>query len=211
MARTELAIRECDRRGLGVILGLYYQRQSAILKDDNALRAGVVHAVKWVHEKGFKNVLVEIANEYPHRGFAHPLIRQPEGIAGLIRLAKETAPDLLVSASGYGNGIVHDEVANASDFLLPHWNGTKVADIPKRITALKRFGKPIVCNEDDKTGDNAVAAMQAAIANGAAYGLMLKKHNQTFPFHFDGPQDDTAYYTALKVAISPHTAKSEPK
>jgi hypothetical protein len=67
---------------------------------------------------------------------------------------------------------------------------------------LKKFGKPILCNEDDKTGENAVAAMKASIANGAGYGLMLKQHNQTFPFHFDGAADDTVYYTALKEATT---------
>jgi hypothetical protein len=207
MKRIEQVIRACDERGLAVILGLYYQRQSGILKNDDALHAGVVHAVKWVQSQGFKNVLIEVANEYPHRGFKHQLIRKPEGIAALIRLAKETAPELLVSASGFGTGIVHDEVAQASDFLLPHWNGTTVDNIPQRIATLKKFGKPIVCNEDDKTGDTAAAAMKATIAHGAGYGLMLKKHNQTLPFHFDGAKDDPVYYTALKAATAARSAQ----
>ena len=97
------------------------------------MRAGVVNAARWVRERGFANVLLEIANEYPHNGFAHPLIRDPKGQASLIRLAKETAPGLLVSASGYGDGKVHAEVAEAADFLLPHWNGTPVEQIPARI------------------------------------------------------------------------------
>ena len=67
-------------------------------------------------------------------------------------LAKKTAPDLLVSTSGIGNGRLADEVARASDFLLIHFNGTGVGDIPERIAALRKFGKPIVCNEDDKVG-----------------------------------------------------------
>ena len=49
-----------------------------------------------------------------------------------------------------------DEVARASDFLLIHFNGTPVEDIPARIAALKKYGKPIVCNEDDKIGDESV-------------------------------------------------------
>jgi hypothetical protein len=202
MKRVERVIRECDQRGLAVILGLFYQRQAAILKDDAAIRAGVVNAVTWVGERGFENVLIEVANEYPHRGFVHELIRKPGGMASLIRLAKKTAPGLLVSASGYGDGVIQMEVAEAADFLLPHWNGTQVEKIPARIATLKNFGKPILCNEDDKTGARAVAAMQASIANGAGYGLMLQQHNQTFPFHFDGAADDTLYYSALKTATT---------
>jgi len=197
LARVERVIRACDRQGVGVILGLYYQRQSAILRDEAAVRAGVVNAARWVRERGFQNVLLEIANEYPHNGFVHALIRDPKGQASLIRLAKATVPGLLVSASGYGDGKVHTDVAAASDFLLPHWNGTKVEQIPERIAALKPFGKSIVCNEDDRTDTAAVAALRASVANGASYGLMLKEHNQTFPFDFDGAADDPVFYAEL--------------
>jgi len=64
LARVERVIRACDRQGAAVILGLYYQRQSAILRDEAAVRAGVVNAARWVREHGFQNVLIEIANEY---------------------------------------------------------------------------------------------------------------------------------------------------
>jgi hypothetical protein len=202
LQRVQRIINACDQRHMVVILGLFYQRQSRILKDDQALRAGVVNAVHWVNDRGFKNVLIEIANEYPHEGFAHALIRDPRGQAGLIRLAKETAPNLLVSASGYGDGKIDVEVAEAADFLLPHWNSLPVKEIPARLDVLKRFGKPIVCNEDDKSGVNAVAAMRATIAGGAGYGLMLEKHNQWVPFPFDGAADDPIYYAALKEATS---------
>lgn len=197
LARMERVILACDQHGVVVILGLYYQRQSGILRNQEAVRAGVVNAARWVQERGFGNVLLEIANEYPHSGFAHDQIRSPKGQAELIRLARQTAPGLLVSASGYGDGRIDPEVAEAADFLLPHWNSTKVEQIPARIELLKKFGKPIVANEDDKIGSNAVAALHVTVQNGASYGLMLQKHNQTFLFHFDGVADDPLYYAEL--------------
>lgn len=206
LRRVERVIRACDERGVVVILGLYYQRQSGILRDEAAVRAGVVNAVKWIQSCGFSNVVVEVANEYPHKGFAHPVIRDAKGQASLIRLGKETAPGLLFTASGYGDGKVQAEVAEACDFLTPHWNGTKVEDIATRVAALKRLGKPIVCNEDDKVGERAVAAMKASVENGCGYGLMLKDHNQTCPFRFDGAQDDPVYYEALKAMTSGKSA-----
>lgn len=198
LRRVERVIRGCDQHSMVVILGLYYQRQSKILRDEAAVRAGVVNAVRWIQSIGFRNVVVEIANEYPHGGFAHEMIRSPQGQVSLIRLAKETSPGLLVTASGYGDGKVHAEVAEACDFLTPHWNGTKVEDIPARVATLKRFGKPIVCNEDNKIGKNAVAALRATVESGAGYGLMLKAQNQTFPFYFDGAADDRLFYATLK-------------
>lgn len=198
LARVERVIRACDQHGAAVILGLYYQRQSSLLRDEAALRAGVVNAARWVRERGFENVLLEIANEYPHPGFAHGLIRNPKGQAGLIRLARQTAPGLLISASGYGDGRIDREVAEAADFLLPHWNGTKLEQVFSRIEVLKQFGKPIVANEDAKIGAEAAAALRASVENGASYGLMLEQHNQRFPFHFDGAADDPVFYAELK-------------
>lgn len=192
-----------------MILGLFYQRQSAILRDEAAVRAGVVNAARWVRERGFQNVVMEIANEYPHGGFVHALIRDPAGQASLIRLAKATAPGLLVSASGYGDGVIHPEVAEAADFLLPHWNGTKVGQIPARITTLKRFGKPIVCNEDDKTDVETIAALRACVENGASYGLMLKDRNQTFPFRFEGAADDAVFYAELRAFTTPRASEAK--
>ncbi|MCA8995186.1 MAG: serine hydrolase, partial [Planctomycetaceae bacterium] len=164
---------------------------------------------RWVDERGFRNVLIEIANEFPHNGFRHEIIRSAKGQAALIRLAKSTAPKLLVTASGYGDGKVHPEVAEACDFLTPHWNGTRVTDIPARVAELKRYGKPIVCNEDDKTGKEAVAAMQASVESRCGYGLMLKDHNQAFPFHFDGAADDSVYYAALQSLATGRKSSSD--
>ncbi len=202
LQRVERVIRACDAHGVVVILGLYYQRQSKVLNDEASVRQGVVNAAQWIQVSGFTNVLLEIANEYPHHGFAHRILRDPQGEARLIRLAQQTSPGLLVTASGLGDGQVDTQVAEACDFLTPHWNGTKVEQIAVRVAALKRFGKPIVCNEDDKTGRQAVAAMQATVGSGASYGLMLQAHNQTFPFHFDGAADGHQFYAALKELTS---------
>ncbi|MES2594894.1 MAG: hypothetical protein V4662_06145 [Verrucomicrobiota bacterium] len=198
MARVARVIRACDENGVAVILGLFYQRQTPLFKSDEAIRAAVVNAMRWIAEQRFTNVLVEIANEYPHPRFTHELIKSPQGMASLIRLAKETVPSLLVTASGYGNGALHDEVAKACDFLTPHFNSTGVDKIPQRIKALKKHNKAIVCNEDHKDGEEAAAALRACVGNHASYGLMLQEHNQHHPFHFDGPEDDPVFYAELK-------------
>ncbi|MCA9195191.1 MAG: beta-lactamase family protein [Planctomycetales bacterium] len=197
MSRVLQVIRACDQEGVVVILGCYYQRQSKILKDETAIRNGLSNVVQWIEANGLTNVLLEIANEYPHGGFVHECIRTEQGQANLLSYVKSLNPRLLVTASGYGDGKIHPEVAMHCDFLTPHWNSTKVEDIPQRVKYLKQFALPIVCNEDDKLGSRAVAALRASVENGAGYGLMLKEHNQTYPFHFDGAQDDAEYYAAL--------------
>jgi hypothetical protein len=198
LRRVARVIDACDQQGIVVILGCYYQRQDQILKDEEAVRQGVVNAVNWIRRQGYTNVVLEIANEYPHGGFDHKLLRTAEGEAELIRLAKKTWPDLLVSTSGIGNGRLDPQVAEASDFLLIHYNGVPVEQIPARIQALKKYNKPIVCNEDDKKGREAARAAELSVANGASWGLMLNDKNQYVPFEFDGAADDQIVYDRLK-------------
>lgn len=198
LKRVGRVIETCDRQGVVVILGLYYQRQDQILRDEDAVRAGVVNAVRWIQISGFTNVVVEVANEYPHGGFDHKILKSPQGEAELIRLAKNAAPELLVSTSGIGNGRLDNETVQASDFLLIHFNGTSLKAIPERIAALKKYGKPIVCNEDAKVGEQAAEAARLCVKNGASYGLMLNKINQYEPFEFHGAADDPVVYRMYK-------------
>ncbi len=197
LRRVRRVIEASDRQGAVVILGCFYQRQDQVLADANAVRTGVVNVARWIRDSGFRNVVLEIANEFPHGGFDRAIIKTPAGEAELIRLAKQTAPGLLVSSSGVGNGRLDDPAAEAADFILVHFNDTKVADIPARIAALRRFGKPIVCNEDDKTGEAGAQALEACVASGASWGFMAEKVNQAFPFRFGGAADDPPVYAAF--------------
>ncbi|MCH7918130.1 MAG: serine hydrolase [Planctomycetes bacterium] len=203
LQRIERVIDACDRQGCAVILGCYYQRQDQILQDEEAVRRGVMNTAQWIASQGFTNVLLEISNEFNHRGFDHAILKSPTGQVELIKLAQETVPGLLVSTSGLGDGRIPDAIAQAADFILPHYNGTKLADIPKRIQSLKPFGKPIVCNEDDKTGSAAARAAELSVANGASWGYMNKEVNQYQPFQFDGRRDDVFLYDTLRRLTAP--------
>src|SRR5262249_43934334 len=68
LKRVGRVIVACNRHGAIVILGCYYQRQDQILKDNDAVRAGVVNVAKWIKDSGFSNVVLEIANEFGHPG-----------------------------------------------------------------------------------------------------------------------------------------------
>ncbi len=202
LGRVRRVIEACDRLGAVVLLGCYYQRQDQVLKDEKAVRAGVVNVAQWLKGCGFRNVVLEIANEFGHDGFDHRLLKTPAGQVELLRLAKATHPELLVSTSGLGGGTLPEEVARGADFLLVHFNGTALDDIPARIRALKDFGKPIVCNEDARIGAAGARAAELCVANGASWGLMVEKVNQHYPFRFQGAADDEVVYAALKKLAS---------
>ena len=91
LKRVGRVIKACDRYGAVVILGCYYQRQDQILKDEDAVRVGVINVARWIKDSGFTNVVLEIANEFGHNGFDHPLLKTARGQVELIRQAKKTA------------------------------------------------------------------------------------------------------------------------
>lgn len=204
LARVRRVIEACDSHGAVVILGCYYQRQDQVLQNEDAVRTGVMNTVRWIQSAGFSNVVLEIANEFGHGGFDHPILKNADGQVELIGLAKRTAPQLLVSTSGLGDGALHANVARACDFLLIHFNSTRLADIPRQIMSLKPYGKPMVCNEDQKTGAEGANVAALCAGRGVSWGLMLEKLNQHFPFTFNGAADDPAVYGVFnRLATSP--------
>lgn len=203
MDRVARAIAACDEAGAAVILGCYYQRQSAILRDADAVRAGVRNAARWVAAGGFRNVVLEVANEYDHPGFGHEIIRNPDGQAELIALAREAAPGLLVSTSGLGHGRLADAVARAADVLLIHYNSTPTEEVPDRIAALRPYGVPIVCNEDVKVREEGARVADISVREGASWGLMAEGINQHYPFRFGGRADDPIVYDRLRELTTP--------
>lgn len=156
-ARLERIVDRADELGVVVMIGCFYFGQDQHLEDEDAVRSAVRNAVDWVADRGYTNVLLEIANEYPGKGYTHAVIRErPEE---LIRLAQEHAAaraiSLPVSISSYAMKLSSQAVIDASDFILIHGNAIKdPAKMVENIAALRSMcgsPKPIVNNEDDST------------------------------------------------------------
>ena len=194
--RVERVIAKADNLGATVILSLFYQRQDQVLRNEQAVRKGVVEVVDWIKRKGYGNIILEIANEYGHSGFNHAVLRSDAGVAGLIRLAQQRHSSLPVSASTRGNARTTPKVADAADVILVHFNQLATSEIASRIRAIRadQPRKPILCNEDDRTGSAAVAALSRSVEAGASYGLMVERVNQYYPFAFRGRGDDPKTY-----------------
>ncbi len=201
LQRVERVIRACDDNGAAVILSLFYQRQHShhsALTGKESIRKAVENSVNWIADKGFTNVVLEISNEYRHGGFRNWVdgewLMSEEGQVELMELAQQHHPELLVSTSGMGNGLFHELLANAADFLLIHFNTTSLDLYESRIKDVQKYGKPLVCNEDDKLGPEGAFAQAIAVKNGCSWGYMGMLRNQYFPFEFNGVADDPEVY-----------------
>lgn len=208
--RVERIIRSCDANNAAIILSLFYQRQhshDSALSDKESILKALENVVDWIHQKKFTNVVLEVSNEYRHGGFknwpAGDWLMSETGQIELMSLAKKLNPELLVSTSGMGNGMYHEDLANTADFLLIHFNTTSLDLYESRISDLKKFGKPIVSNEDDKLGVEGAAALALAVKNGSSWGYMGLLRNQYYPFEFLGIDDDPEVYRMFRNLSTP--------
>lgn len=155
--RLQRIIERADELGQAVILGYFYFGQDQRLADEAAVLRAVDYATRWVLDRGWRHVLVEVNNECDIAAYDHAILR-PARVAELIRRIQGlTAPDghrLLVSTSYKGNTVPSDEVVRAADFILLHGNAVKtparIAELVRQTRQLPGYtAKPVVFNEDD--------------------------------------------------------------
>ncbi len=158
MNRLESIIGRADDLGMVIMVGIFYFGQDQRLDNDEAVRRAVVNTVDWIAERGYTNVLLEIANECDNGGYVRDIIKA-DRVHELIELAQQQAAErglsLPVSVSYNGGSIPRPDVVRMADYILLHGNGVRD---PKRMAAMIRAvremddytPKPIVNNEDDR-------------------------------------------------------------
>jgi hypothetical protein len=156
MKRFERIMNRLDELGMVAIFGLYYFGQDERLLDEASVKRGVDSAVGFLLEGGWRNAIVEIANECDVPRYEHPILH-PTRIHELIdqaRAIRRGGRGLLVGASFKGRSIPTENVLKSSDFALIHGNGVTEPDfIGKMIDGTRAAPgyreMPVLFNEDD--------------------------------------------------------------
>jgi hypothetical protein len=155
LSRLQRILDKADELGMVVILGYFYFGQDQRLENEDVVKRCVDVATSWLHDQGYRNVLVEINNECNVR-YDHDVLK-PDRVHELIERVKSVEKNghrLLVGTS-YGGGVIpKPNVVKVSDFLLMHGNGVKE---PSRIAEMVQLARkvdgyrpmPILFNEDD--------------------------------------------------------------
>ncbi len=177
--RLKRVLDKADELGMVVILGYFYFGQDQRLRDEAAVIAATDNATDWLLEQGYRNVIVEIANEMDLANRYNHAIILPERGHELMDRVKERslgrlntpAGRLVVGNSFSGGKLLTDNVIDASDLLLLHGNGVKEPDRIREMVRQTRQsaayrGQPVVFNEDDhfdfdKDDNNFLAAVSA--------------------------------------------------
>jgi hypothetical protein len=170
MERLKLILDKADELGMVPNLGLFYFGQDQRLKDEKAVLNAVDNAMEWLFQNGYRNILIEVANECNNSAYDHDIIRanRVHELIDRIKSKEKNGFRFLVSVSYNGGDLPSSLVIEKSDYIILHGNG--VSD-PNRIvqmveSVIKSEGytpKPIYFNEDDhfdfdKESNNFIAA-----------------------------------------------------
>ena len=161
-----------DELGMAPIVGVFYFGQDQRLRDEAAVRRALTNTVEWLLGRGYKNVLLEVANE-TGRSYHHDILK-PDRIHELIEQAKGTrrgSARLLTGVSYGGNKVPLPNAVKTSDFLLIHGNGVtrpeRIAEMVAETRQVEGYHPmPVLFNEDDhfdfdRPSNNMVAAIGA--------------------------------------------------
>ncbi|HKH62731.1 MAG TPA: hypothetical protein VKA49_17935 [Flavitalea sp.] len=186
MKRLERILDRADELGMIAIVGYFYFGQDQNLKDEAAVIEATRNATKWIVDKGYNNVLIEINNECDINStrtssgdpYNHAIL-DVKRVHELINIAKSMSHKnkrLPVSTSFKGGAKPSENVLQTADFVLIHGNGVKK---PEQLTQLIQSVRsdssykknPIVVNEDDhfdfdKPQNNFLAATKEHVSWG---------------------------------------------
>ena len=111
--RLEWLVRECDQRGMVVMVGLFSPRKDQVFESEAAIQRAVEETAQFLVERRLRNVFVDMIHEFDHTERAdQSLFREPGGDAKKAKLTgwfKAIAPDIEVGVCPYENSTTRDE------------------------------------------------------------------------------------------------------
>ncbi len=176
MSRLERVLDAADEMGMIVILGYFYWGQDQHLANREYVENAAKNLTRWLVEKDYTNVLVEVCNESDIPVTSHGILYYSQVHQLVEMVKKESGGKLAVSASLVVYPEQTNELLDVCDYVLFH--GNRVYD-PKRIAEIGRAirgnphyrGTPIVNNEDNHFDfELDINNMKEAVRNGIGWG-----------------------------------------
>jgi hypothetical protein len=171
--RLDRILQAADEIGMIVIVNYFYWRQLDKLEGDAAILRAVDEATDWLLRSGYRNVIVDIMNEF-HEGEG---LLESEGIGTLIERIQQTTRNgrrLWVSSSVHPRDLLPPGVWQArQDVYMPHGNNVWADELRVELQTIKASPafeanpRPILINEDSTY----IESLEAAVDEYASWGF----------------------------------------
>lgn len=207
MSRLERILDKADELGMVPILGLFYFGQDEFLQSEEAIINATKNTVNWIFEKGFTNLLIEIANENDVKAYDWEILKPARAheLIQLVQGMEKQGHRLPVSTSFAGGTVPPSNVVEVADYILFHGNGVsnpqRMIEIVEAIRAMPEYkGQPIVCNEDDHYDfDREMNNFVATTSAYASWGLFdYRREGEAFEEGFQTVPVDWTISTGRK-------------
>lgn len=192
LARLDKVIEACDKIGMVVIVSYLYGFNAVQLKYAQTIINIVKTMSTYLKDKGYKNVIIEIANENNINTFKPlPIVQNPHGMVSLINFAKECCGGIPVGCSG-GGGYVNEEICRASDVAIIHGNGESRGKFYNHILRTKGYSgnKPVIINEDSQ----AIGQLQVCEELQTSWGYYNNMTKQEPPTYWEITKGEEEYF-----------------
>ena len=199
--RLDRLLRAADRRGMIVNLMYFYQGQDELFLSTKAIHAAARNITDWLIARNFRNVLIDIANEYDLGGslwdfngyIPQNIIPLMDEVRERFHQARFSVP---VAASSDGRMRYPQSVMGQSDIVLLHGNGRSPEQKARRAAELRNVERPVLMNEDDNGRATTAANLALELAScdvffrdAAGWGYMPWAQAQRFPFRYAPAKD----------------------
>jgi hypothetical protein len=235
LARLERLLAAANQRGMFVNLMYFYQGQDEQFQSTAAIHSGARNITDWLIARNFRNVIVDVANEYdlpgPQWDFKGYI---PQNIIPLIDEVRECFKHsgyvLPIGASSDGRMRYPESLAGQVDVLMLHGNGRTPQEKMRRVAELRDAGRPVLMTEDDNGRTTTTEHLAQELAScdvffhrAAGWGYSPFVQAQRFPFRYlpaveselrdDLPEKDRdmAYFRAVLDHIASLTMRHPPK
>jgi hypothetical protein len=207
LERLERLLRAADERGM--MVNLIYFRAEDNFQSTAAIDQAASHLTGWLIAKDFRNVLVDVANEYDLPGGQWRFQGYiPQNIIPLIDEVREryghagyTAP---VSASSDGRMLYPKSLEGQVDMVLLHGNGRDAKEKARRAAQLKNVRRPVLMTGDGNGRGPARDRLEQDLASCDIF------FHQAEGWGFSA-SEDKEYLHAVLEHIASLTLKSPPR
>ncbi len=189
--RLKRVLQAADACGMVVIVNYFYIKHARRFLNEQAIRNATERATDWLLQSGYRNILVDVANESADWWRNPPF--QPANIHKLIEIVQQTTLEgrrlLAGSSSGGGEEVPYGRWLEIEDFHMPHGNGLRPDELRRKLRRFKeqpgfqRQPKPVLVNEDSVFIEN----LEAAAAEYASWGF----YHQGYGCHYKDLMDWT--------------------
>lgn len=187
--RLYRVLKAADEAGMVVIVNYFYWKQVEKIHEDSTIFAITEAVTSWLLETGFKNILVDVANEAAY--WWTRSVCNPDNIHKMIDIAQNIELKgrrlLVSSSSGGGEEISIGKWREMEDFSMPHGNGCTPAQLHEKLRKfkdsdeLKAKNRPILINEDSVFVEN----LDAAFEEYASWGFYCQGYGSKYKDRMD--------------------------